>query len=124
MEDAGAISDIATAACQTLLADDLAICWPQESMGSSKEETDDFKRMLLESNPYLLAITGVSRRGLAFESPDTDQGPGVHFTSILALQVVSVLHMVFDFLAFKNDISFWKNNKRCDAARAPRLTLS
>ena len=24
---------------------------------------------------------------------------------------VSVLHMLFDFLAFKNDISFWKNNK-------------
>ena len=24
---------------------------------------------------------------------------------------VSVLHMLFDFLAFKNDITFWKNNK-------------
>jgi len=25
--------------------------------------------------------------------------------------VVSVLHMLFDFLAFKNDIQFWRNNK-------------
>ena len=25
--------------------------------------------------------------------------------------VVSVLHMVFDMLAFKNDIKFWRNQK-------------
>jgi len=25
---------------------------------------------------------------------------------------VSVLHTVFDMLAFNNDISFWKNNSR------------
>lgn len=25
--------------------------------------------------------------------------------------VVSLLHTVFDMLAFKNDIGFWKNNK-------------
>ena len=38
---------------------------------------------MLESNPYLLAVT----------------------------MIVSCLHMLFDMLAFKNDISFWRNNK-------------
>jgi hypothetical protein len=41
------------------------------------------KRVFLEGNPYLLALT----------------------------MVVSMLHTVFDVLAFKNDIGFWKNNK-------------
>ncbi|CAN0213308.1 unnamed protein product [Laminaria digitata] len=40
--------------------------------------------MLAETNPIVLAIT----------------------------MVVSVLHSVFNFLAFKNDISFWKDKKR------------
>eukprot|EP00824_Muranothrix_gubernata_P005097 TRINITY_DN16613_c0_g1_i1.p1 TRINITY_DN16613_c0_g1~~TRINITY_DN16613_c0_g1_i1.p1 ORF type:complete len:619 (+),score=121.66 TRINITY_DN16613_c0_g1_i1:19-1875(+) len=56
----------------------------QESWGSSTEaEAEDFKRMLVETNPWLLGIT----------------------------LVVSLLHTVFDFLAFKNDIQFWRNNK-------------
>jgi hypothetical protein len=56
----------------------------QESMlGQSKSETDEFKRMLVETNPYLLAVTFL----------------------------VSTLHSIFDFLAFKNDIQFWKNRK-------------
>lgn len=42
------------------------------SMGEG--ETDDFKHMMLDTNPYLLAVT----------------------------MVVSLLHSVFDFLAFKN----------------------
>jgi hypothetical protein len=25
--------------------------------------------------------------------------------------LVSILHMLFDFMAFKNDVSFWKNRK-------------
>lgn len=56
----------------------------QESMGTSVEgESDEFKRMLIETNPYLLGLTFV----------------------------VTLLHTVFDFLAFKNDITFWKNRK-------------
>ena len=39
--------------------------------------------MLLETNPILLTITFI----------------------------VSLLHSIFDFLAFKNDIDFWKNRK-------------
>lgn len=46
-------------------------------------ESDEFKRILLEGNPYFLALT---------------------FS-------VSLLHTIFDMLAFKNDIGFWKNKK-------------
>lgn len=54
------------------------------TMGTSNpSEIDEFKRMLVETNPWLLGLT----------------------------VVVSVLHMVFDMLAFKNDITFWKDRK-------------
>jgi len=56
----------------------------QQSMGTHTEaETDSLKRILLESNPYLLLVTFI----------------------------VSILHSVFDFLAFKNDISFYRETK-------------
>jgi Cleft lip and palate transmembrane protein 1 (CLPTM1) len=58
--------------------------WKQQAQfGGNEGDTEEFKRMLMDTNPYLLAITFG----------------------------VSMLHMVFDFLAFKNDIAFWKNNK-------------
>jgi hypothetical protein len=80
-------------------------CGAQESMGSSDKEVDEFKRMMLESNPYLLGVTMVSSFLL------------LRLVMVLHVvrssQFVSILHMVFDFLAFKNDIAFWKNNKRC-----------
>ncbi|BES87889.1 Cleft lip and palate transmembrane protein [Nesidiocoris tenuis] len=47
------------------------------------EEQDSLKEALLETSPYLLGAT----------------------------VVVSLLHMVFELLAFKNDIQFWKNKK-------------
>ena len=46
-------------------------------------EMDKLKEILLDSNPYLLAVT----------------------------MVVSLLHTVFEFLAFKNDISHWRQKK-------------
>ena len=52
-------------------------------MAQSDSEIDEVKRMLLDTNPWLLGLTFA----------------------------VSILHMVFDMLAFKNDISFWKNRK-------------
>lgn len=56
----------------------------QEATGtSSKRDTDNMKSMFIETNPYLLAVT----------------------------MAVSLLHSLFDFLAFKNDVSFWKNQK-------------
>jgi hypothetical protein len=68
----------------------------QTHMGSSERESEELKRMMLESNPYLLAIT----------------------------MVVSVLHMIFDGLAFKNDITFWKNKKRFDTHHSLIRSLS
>jgi hypothetical protein len=47
------------------------------------EDQDSLKEMLLETSPYLLGLT---------------------FT-------VSILHTVFELLAFKNDIQFWKDRK-------------
>lgn len=56
----------------------------QEMTGTStKKDNDGMKRLFIETNPYLLAIT----------------------------VCVSMLHSLFDFLAFKNDVSFWKNQK-------------
>lgn len=51
--------------------------------GGRTSEVEQIKVTLLESNPYLLIITAV----------------------------VSVFHMLFEFLAFKSDISHWKNKK-------------
>ena len=56
----------------------------QQSWGAMGDgESDDFKRVLLEGNPFFLGLTFF----------------------------VSLLHSVFDFFAFKNDIGFWKNKK-------------
>ncbi|KAG0316627.1 hypothetical protein BGZ99_006766 [Dissophora globulifera] len=52
-------------------------------MGSTGSELDEVKRMLIETNPYLLILTAV----------------------------VSLLHSAFEMLAFKNDIAFWKDKK-------------
>ncbi|KAK7470267.1 hypothetical protein VKT23_001700 [Stygiomarasmius scandens] len=50
---------------------------------SAGAELDEIKRMLLETNPYFLGLTAL----------------------------VSVLHMVFEMLAFKNDVSHWRQKK-------------
>ncbi|KAI9808751.1 MAG: hypothetical protein M1825_003903 [Sarcosagium campestre] len=51
--------------------------------GGDGSELEEVKRVLMDTNVYLLATTGL----------------------------VSVLHMVFEMLAFKSDISHWKNKK-------------
>ncbi|XP_064600174.1 putative lipid scramblase CLPTM1 isoform X2 [Liolophura sinensis] len=52
-------------------------------MEESDEDQDSLKTTFLETNPYLLALT----------------------------IIVSIIHSVFEFLAFKNDIQFWKGRK-------------
>ncbi|XP_074307859.1 uncharacterized protein LOC141642815 [Silene latifolia] len=69
----------------------------QRSYGSMIEsEGDEIKRVFLEGNPYLLGIT----------------------------MVVSMLHSVFDFLAFKNDIQFWNKNKSMEGLSAKSVVVS
>ncbi|KAJ6561481.1 cleft lip and palate associated transmembrane protein [Mycena vulgaris] len=50
---------------------------------SAGAELDEVKRMLLETNPYLLALTAA----------------------------VSLLHVLFEMLAFKSDVSHWRQKK-------------
>ncbi|XP_062158409.1 uncharacterized protein LOC133865908 [Alnus glutinosa] len=67
------------------------------SYGSMLEgEADELKRVFLEGNPYLLVIT----------------------------MVVSLLHSVFDFFAFKNDIQFWNKNKSMEGLSAKSVVVS
>ncbi|XP_031250476.1 cleft lip and palate transmembrane protein 1 homolog [Pistacia vera] len=67
------------------------------SYGSMIEgEADELKRVFLEGNPYLLVIT----------------------------MVVSLLHSVFDFLAFKNDIQFWNKNKSMEGLSAKSVIVN
>ncbi|OVA01069.1 Cleft lip and palate transmembrane 1 [Macleaya cordata] len=67
------------------------------SYGSMIEgEADELKRVFLEGNPYLLMIT----------------------------MLVSLLHSVFDFLAFKNDIQFWNKNKSMEGLSAKTVVVS
>jgi hypothetical protein len=47
------------------------------------EEQDSIKQTMLETNPYLLGLT----------------------------VAVSILHSIFEFLAFKNDVQFWRSRK-------------
>eukprot|EP00914_Ancora_sagittata_P012788 GHVO01024662.1.p1 GENE.GHVO01024662.1~~GHVO01024662.1.p1 ORF type:complete len:301 (+),score=41.14 GHVO01024662.1:65-904(+) len=54
-----------------------------DMMEESDEDQDSLKTTLVETNPYLLGLT----------------------------VIVSLVHSVFEFLAFKNDIQFWKNRK-------------
>merc|ERR1712176_988446 len=49
----------------------------------SSDENDEMRRLLMESNPYFLGIT----------------------------VFVTMLHTLFDFLAFKNDIQFWQKTE-------------
>lgn len=61
-----------------------------------EKEIDDLKRIFLEGNPYLLALT----------------------------MCVSMLHTVFDALAFKNDIGFWKSNKSMEGLSAHTVIIN
>merc|ERR1711920_744322 len=60
--------------------------WMKEMLNQGEEsdtDQDTIKEMLLETNPVLVGTTFV----------------------------VSILHMIFEFLAFKNDIQFWNTKK-------------
>lgn len=64
--------------------------------GVVESEIDEVKRILMETNPYLLGVT----------------------------LIVSTLHTIFDFLAFKNDISFWRSRKSMAGLSVKTLLLN
>ena len=55
----------------------------QTGPGSDGAEFEEFKRILMDSNVYMLSITGI----------------------------VSIFHMIFEGLAFKNDVAHWRKKK-------------
>lgn len=70
----------------------------EKNMGlAGEDDMDDLKSMFLETNIYLLILTGV-----------------YWFLFYLMIKVVSTLHSVFDFLAFKNDIQFWRTRNNME----------
>jgi len=54
----------------------------QKSLGFDEEDIDDVRRLIADTNVTLLGITVIA----------------------------SVLHLLFEFLTFKSDVDFWKNN--------------
>jgi len=69
----------------------------QKSMGTAGDhDSEEMKRMFTDTNPYLLALT----------------------------MIVTTLHSVFDFLAFKNDIAFWKNKKTFEGMSLRSMALN
>lgn len=69
---------------------------PLSCSAPKKHSLTQMKRIFLEGNPYLLALT----------------------------MAVSMLHSVFDFLAFKNDIGFWKENKSMEGLSARSIVIN
>jgi hypothetical protein len=55
----------------------------QSGLGFTDKDMDDVRRLIAETSVYLLGIT----------------------------MLASMLHLLFEFLAFQSDISFWKENK-------------
>uniref|UniRef100_A0A914VCG2 Cleft lip and palate associated transmembrane protein n=1 Tax=Plectus sambesii TaxID=2011161 RepID=A0A914VCG2_9BILA len=74
--------------------------WSQVMGGELFEENEDdqdsIKQAILETNPYLLGIT----------------------------VIVSLLHTVFEFLAFKNDIQFWRSRKSLEGLSVRSVLFS
>jgi hypothetical protein len=69
----------------------------QQSYGLQQEgESEMIKQIILETNPWLLGITFV----------------------------VSTLHMVFDFLAFRSDISFWRRAKTMEGLSVKSIVIN
>jgi len=69
----------------------------QEQFGTmATGESDHIKKIFLEGNPYMLALT----------------------------MVVSFLHTIFDVFAFKNDIGFWKSNKSMEGLSARTILIN
>ena len=73
--------------------------WKQQEDFMGEEDAsggDMFRTLLLDTNPILLVVTGI----------------------------VTLLHTVFDVLAFKNDISFFKNKKSMEGISIRSMVLN
>ena len=66
-----------------MLTEQMSQSMAQQAGMHGEDTVEEMRRMFAETSPWLLGLTAT----------------------------VSCLHTIFDILAFKNDISFWKNNK-------------
>ena len=112
-----------------------------QSQMHGEASMEEVKRMLAETSPWLLGVTALARHACHPAHPTLQRlvpslqpytpclqpctpclqprapacspmpQPAAPCPSLLRCCQVSVLHTVFDCLAFKNDIAFWKNNK-------------
>mmetsp|Transcript_28550 Transcript_28550/g.69605 ORF Transcript_28550/g.69605 Transcript_28550/m.69605 type:complete len:716 (-) Transcript_28550:127-2274(-) len=76
----------------------MEVSWKKQresGMGSEKD-SEELKRMMMETNPYLLALTAI----------------------------VSIFHMIFDCLAFKSDIQFWREKKSMEGLSVRSIILN
>lgn len=130
----------------------------QINMGVANEgESDEIKRIFLEGNPVLLAITMVTRgcgrhmararlrcchgcgccgarqHRVCSTERRARRAAGQRFQRLTRrarphargpLQVVSLLHSVFDFMAFKNDVAFWKENRSMEGLSARSIMIN
>jgi hypothetical protein len=113
-------------------------------------EGDEVKRIFLEGNPVLLAITMVRFLSCLLNDvtmaacclatyplevhyhPTTPSSHRAHLTApntpqhppTTPNQAVSLLHSVFDFLAFKNDVAFWKDNRSMEGLSARSILIN
>eukprot|EP00158_Paraphelidium_tribonemae_P005729 Partr_v1_DN27494_c1_g4_i1_m72462 putative cleft lip and palate len=81
---------------QMMLQMDQSFHSQQSMMGVKSSEVDQIKRMLFETNPWLLGITFA----------------------------VSLLHSLFDFLAFKNDVQFWRERENLEGLSLRSIALN
>ena len=69
-------------------------------------------------NQFQSSLGGL--HGLGFTEKDTDEVKGIFADTNLVLLLVtfgvSAVHLLFDCLAFKNDISFWRNRETMEGS--------
>lgn len=68
----------------------------QEAMSPGSSDSDMFRSLLLDTNPILLIVTFV----------------------------VTVLHSILDFLAFKNDITFFKGKRSMEGLSVKSMVIN
>jgi len=68
----------------------------QEKMSPGSTDSDMFRSILMDTNPILLGITFI----------------------------VTILHSVFDFLAFKNDIKFFKGKRSMEGISVRSMVIN
>ena len=88
--------------------------------GITEKESEDLRGMFVHTNPVLLYVV-VARLGPP--KPHTSHAPSptlCRYTTV----AVSALHMLFDVLAFKNDLSFWSSVDTMEGLSTRSLLLN